>query len=34
MESFFVAAIVYIVLCQMVSFGMAALDRRMRLHLR
>jgi His/Glu/Gln/Arg/opine family amino acid ABC transporter permease subunit len=34
MESFFVAAIVYIVLCQIVSFGMSVLDRRMRLHLR
>jgi His/Glu/Gln/Arg/opine family amino acid ABC transporter permease subunit len=34
MESFLVAAIVYIVLCQAVAFGMAALDRRTRLHLR
>ena len=34
METFLVAAIVYIVLCQAVAAGMAVLDRRMRLHLR
>ena len=34
MESFLIAAIVYVVLCQAVAAGMAALDRRMRLHLR
>lgn len=32
MESFLVAAIVYMVLCQVVAAGMSALDRRMRLH--
>jgi polar amino acid transport system permease protein len=34
MESFLVAAIVYVVLCQVVAAGMAALDRRTRLGLR
>ena len=33
MESFLVAAIVYIALCQVVAAGVAALDRRTRLHL-
>ena len=31
MEAFLIAAIAYIVLCQAVAFGMAALDRRLRL---
>ena len=34
MESFLVAALVYIGLCQVAATGIAAVDRRTRLHLR